>query len=201
MRRPRTRSGVDLELAGGRLGVRERVGERAARVGRDLELAVPLAFAVPSASAAPTCASAPWSLPPLATASGHVGRDVRASSPVTRLAGISGSALSVAGSTCARRAGCPIWRWTMPWNVVEPNPSWRARANAWSRFGPVTPLVPARLRMWQEPHLATELLLAVDDVVAPVAEALRSPRGPAAADHAGAQRQPRTVLLTIGAES
>ena len=34
-------------------------------------------------------------------------------------------------------------------------PGWKAS----SRFGPVTPVVPARLRTWQEPHLATKFCL------------------------------------------
>src|SRR5215207_807206 len=47
----------------------------------------------------------------------------------------------------------------MPWKVSWPKPSFRARWNAASRFGPVTPVVPARASVWHEPHLATNCSL------------------------------------------
>src|SRR5215218_1937515 len=47
----------------------------------------------------------------------------------------------------------------MPLNVLWPKPVERACWNASSRLGPVTPVVPARLRVWQEPHLATKSCL------------------------------------------
>src|SRR3954452_960150 len=47
----------------------------------------------------------------------------------------------------------------MPLNELWPKPVERACWNASSRLGPVTPVVPARLRVWQEPHLATKSCL------------------------------------------
>ena len=89
----------------------------------------------------------------------------------------------------------------MPSKVLSPNPSWRARANAWSRFGPVTPFVPARLRMWQEPHFSTNSCLPL------ITLSPRSVSPPQPVDSAmtpitqAPSADPRSVLLTIGAES
>src|SRR4051795_765608 len=47
----------------------------------------------------------------------------------------------------------------MPLNVLWPKPVERACWKASSRLGPVTPVVPARLSVWQEPHLATKSCL------------------------------------------
>ena len=66
----------------------------------------------------------------------------------------------------------------------------------------MTPLVPARLRMWQEPHLATNSSLPLIDVVAAVGQAAAAARAERRTPIAQApSANPRTVLLTIGAES
>jgi hypothetical protein len=88
----------------------------------------------------------------------------------------------------------------MPLNVLSPNPSFRACWNAWSRFGPVTPVVPARCRAWQEPQRATNSCLPLTTLspesVTP--QPLRTAIAPAAAAPSAILR---TVLLRIGAES
>src|SRR5437588_11044900 len=45
--------------------------------------------------------------------------------------------------------------------IVRPSPSWRSWRKATSRLGPTVPLVPARLRVWQDPRLATNSFLPV----------------------------------------
>src|SRR5215217_8136149 len=99
---------------------------------------------------------------------------------MTRSAGIDAVGFLVIGSIWARIAGCSIWRCTMPSNVSWPKPSWRARANASSRFGPVTPVEPARASVWQEPHLATNCCLPLTTFV-PESVSWQPPRTAAAA--------------------
>ena len=63
----------------------------------------------------------------------------------------------------------------MPLNALSPKPEVRACWNASSRFGPVTPVVPARLRVWQEPHLGDEGAVPVDHACRPVSYQLAMP--------------------------
>ena len=49
-------------------------------------------------------------------------------------------------------------------DAAAPKPSSSDCWNAWSRFGPTVPFVPARASMWQEPHFCDEQLLARDEV-------------------------------------
>src|SRR4051794_38422201 len=87
----------------------------------------------------------------------------------------------------------------MPSNVLSPKPSWRARANAVSRFGPVTPLVPARARTWHEPHLDTNSCLPLTTL----SPRLLTPQPLSAAATPITQApsaSPRTDPLSIGAD-
>src|SRR3954468_23643692 len=52
------------------------------------------------------------------------------------------------------RRGFMIWSCTMSSIALSPKPLLRAFRNAWSRFGPWVPLVPARWSAWQLPHVA-----------------------------------------------
>src|SRR5690242_21706550 len=70
------------------------------------------------------------------------------------------------------------------------------------RSGPVTPLVPARLRTWHAPHLATNSCLPLI-VLSPRSAKLLLPqpaRSAAAPTTQALSASPRTVLLTIGAD-
>src|SRR5829696_388062 len=115
------------------------------------------------------------------------------------LGGIRGSSFFVAGSTCCRRPGAWIWRWTMPWKVLSPNPSWRARANAWSRLGPVTPFVPARDRTWQPPQSDTNSCLPLT-TLSPRSVSPQPLRATATPITQAPSADPRTDLLSIGAD-
>ena len=55
--------------------------------------------------------------------------------------------------------GCRICLCTMPSTVSRSMPSARAVWKALSRLGPCVPAVPARARVWQEPHFSTNSAL------------------------------------------
>jgi len=50
--------------------------------------------------------------------------------------------------------GYEIWPRTTDWIVRSPSPSARDWRNALSRFGPITPTVPASASTWHWPHLS-----------------------------------------------
>src|SRR4051812_23007343 len=127
--------------------------------------------AVPWDFLPPIAAKGPVSLPGLPADWATYWATSVTAAPVTRSAGMRVSALWVCGSSCALRGGYLIWCSTMPANVLWPKPSRRARSNAASRLGPVTPVVPARASVWQLPHLETNRVLPfVTSAVVPVSE-------------------------------
>src|SRR3954468_20718593 len=125
--------------------------------------------AVPWDFLPPIAAKGPVSLPGLPADWATYWATSVTAAPVTRSAGMRVSALWVCGSSCALRGGYLIWCSTMPANVLWPKPSRRARSNAASRLGPVTPVVPARASVWQLPHLETNRVLPFEtSAVVPV---------------------------------
>ena len=81
--------------------------------------------------------------------------------------------------------------------MLWPKPSWRARWKASSRFGPVTPVEPARASDVAGAALGDELLLAVDHVGAGIGEVAAAEATAAAATIPAST----SALSSSGAES
>src|SRR4051794_20970727 len=80
----------------------------------------------------------------------------------------------------------------MPANVELFSPSRRAWANAKSRFGPVTPFVPARASVWHAPQRLTNIFLPLSTFAFDVDPAPQPEAAAATATHPPSARRLRT---------
>src|SRR5271166_6607503 len=92
--------------------------------------------------------------------------------------------------------GILTWPSTTPRTVPRPSPSAMLARKVSSRLGPTLPLVPARERVWQEPHLATNACLPATRLTssAPFTEGAQPATGIASA----ASRPPAATRVPSG---